>query len=503
MRDFNQALAGVEVQDMNLDNLGLSSRTRRRIYKFLDEIIVRDYSQEYQAINSLELSTEAREAEIENLIQWREGSRRDVDWVLRVFFPNIDKSAPNSLTIWPVVDARSKGRSARAGMKIGRALRRMFPVLTDTEVDNLVDIVKSKLIAKEYTHCIGKDGGSFRKAYTWVRAADENLDTTWSKKHMCNSCMRYEFEQYPVHPVEAYASGDFESHWIETSDGKIAARSVVCVSKAGAHIKPMPAPIYAVSEDAYEFLHDKLMAYGCVPIAESNWVGAMLVANYVNEIDIQDGIYAPYLDLDPRGATDVGDNKVMISRKGDIDCSNYGGILYEGDRYCCHDCGEGVSDDDRYTHPQGHDDSTYCHDCYYERYMNCENCCEDDARENASEVHSCSRYSQYWCQDCVDAHAVETMQGELWSDEYVRYTHCGNYISDPEFENNWFVCDLTEEIYPNEQLQTLTSGGIASIDAIEDHNAFFDLKYRLDNKSGTWTLDDDTADNLEGEKQSA
>ena len=36
MRDFSKALAGVEVQNMNLDNFGLSNRTRRRIYKLLD-----------------------------------------------------------------------------------------------------------------------------------------------------------------------------------------------------------------------------------------------------------------------------------------------------------------------------------------------------------------------------------------------------------------------------------------------------------------------------------
>ncbi len=63
MRDFSKALAGVEVQNMNLDNFGLSNRTRRRVYKFLDEIVVRDYSSSYSALSMEEGGIEAHTKE--------------------------------------------------------------------------------------------------------------------------------------------------------------------------------------------------------------------------------------------------------------------------------------------------------------------------------------------------------------------------------------------------------------------------------------------------------
>lgn len=489
MRDFSQALAGMEVDGISLDNLGLSSRTRRRLHMFLDELIVRDYSKEYRVLSELDYG-EDREHQISKLIEWRENSRKSVDLVLKVFMPNVDAEFPNALVIWPTVDSRGKGRSSRQAMKIGRALRRMFPVLTDTEIDNLVDVVKSKLIEQEFTYHVSKEASAFKKAYSYTQADSQNMDTTWSKKHMSNSCMRYEFDNLPMHPCEAYASGDFEMHWLETPEGKIAARSVVAVARAGAKITPQPAPIYAVSEEAWQFLWDKLKSAKCLDIADSDWVGCLLVTHFYNEVNDMDGMIAPYLDLDPRGLELTDCNKYMVvSRQGSIDASSYSGVLFTGDRYNCAGCGCGVSEDDRYTHYNSHDDNSWCEVCYWETYMNCENCGEDEPIDGSRDVQRACGYSQNWCEGCCDSHAVLCTDGELWQDEDVHLTVCGEYISQEEYENRWFTCALSGEIYHIDSKRSLDNGDHVAIENIEDHNAFFETKYIFDATNDCYFLD--------------
>ena len=505
MRDFSKALAGVEVQNMSLDNLGLSGRTRRRIYKFLDEIVVRDYGSSYSALSMQEGGVKADDITLDNLIEWRERSRRDIDLVLRVFWPNIDNDAPSCLTIWPVVDAREKGRPSRSSMKVGRALRRMFPVLTDMEVDNLVDLVKSKLMSQEYNYFVAKDAVAFRTAYSNEQASYANLETSHSKKHMANSCMRYKFEDLYAHPAEFYASGDFEIHWIETLEGKIAGRCVVAVAKAGAKIAPQPAPVYAVCEDSYDFLWTKLKGRGCLPVSESNWVGCHLNVIYANREDDRNGFIGAYLDLDPRAAqpSDCG-TKLVITARGDIDCSGYSGKLYSGNCYSCDDCGEGVDESEVYRNPFD-PDYVYCCDCYYERYANCENCGDNCAQDQSSVVQCCGNsWGQTWCESCCSNHAVEATDGNLWAEDDVTLVASGNYVTHYDLDHNYFLCSLVTDWYPIDQLCQLSNGEVAALESIGDHNSWNDTKYIWEAVQGVWITPEEQEINLEeSEAQSA
>jgi len=497
MRDFSKALAGVEVQNMDLDSLGLSGRTLGRIYTFLDEIVVRDYSLFY--------STRDHESDLDNLIEWRERSRKDIDSVLRVFWPNIDNGAPSCLTIWPVVDAREKGRPSRSSMKVGRALRRMFPVLTDMEVDNLVDLIKSKLMSQEYNYFVAKDAVAFKKAYSSEQAKYANLETSHAKKHMANSCMRYEFDNLHSHPAEFYASGDFEMHWIETLEGKIAGRCVVAVAKAGAKIAPQPAPVYAVCEDSYEFLWAKLKERGCLPVSESNWVGCHLNVTYVNREDSSDGFIGAYLDLDPRAAklSDC-ETKLVITARGEVNCSAYSGILFSGDQYSCDNCGEGVDESDLYYDPDGNGYS-YCQDCYHERYANCENCNEDYSRVESSEVMtSRNSWCETWCDSCCSNHAVGATDGNLWSEDDVTLVASGDYVTQDELDDNYFYCSLVLDWYHVDQIRRLSNGEVAALESIEDHNRSFDTKYIWEAVTSVYIIPEEQEINLEeSEAQSA
>jgi len=277
MRDFGKSLAGLELSD-ELSNEGLSRRAGKFIETRVYDILVTDIGN-------------ARDISGEFLNSYHMEQNSKIKQVIDFYRPNVDRNEPNSLYIWPDANARSKGRNGRQAMRIGRALRRMFPVLTDSEVDKMVDEVKAKLLAKDFTLKTGQDAASFRKAYSYEQADYENVDTSWSKKHMANSCMRYPFDSLPKHPAEAYASGEFTILWLETPSGQIAGRCVVWTKPE----IPQAAPIYCVSEAAYEMLNDQLYLMGARRADSASWTGACLVAD-----PYDGGWLAPYLDLEPR-----------------------------------------------------------------------------------------------------------------------------------------------------------------------------------------------------------
>lgn len=51
---------------------------------------------------------------------------------------------------------------------------------------------------------------------------NENIYTTWFRKHQAHCCMRCEFDHLRMHPAEAYAFGDFEVIYATDAQGRIA-----------------------------------------------------------------------------------------------------------------------------------------------------------------------------------------------------------------------------------------------------------------------------------------
>ena len=122
--------------------------------------------------------------------------------------------------------------------------------------------------------------------------------------------------------------------------------------------------------------------------------------------------------------------------------------------------------------------------------MNCENCGEDEPIDGSREVHRACGYAQNWCEECCDNHAVLCTDGELWQDEDVHLTVCGDYISQDEYENRWFTCALSGEIYHMDSRRSLDNGDSVAIENIEDHNAFFTTKYVFDATNDCYFLDE-------------
>lgn len=419
--------------------------------------------------------------------------------VLFTFWPNIDKDADNLLYLWPTLDSRSKGRTGRSATKIGRALRKMFPVLTDKEVEAITDNVKRKFFCADWTVRSGKERADFKHAYSSQHAETRNMDTTYAKKRLSDSCMRYPFDHLPSHPTEAYASGDFEIFWTENSEGHIGSRVVVSVAK-GNDDRREAGPVYAVCEDSYQVLADHVKPLIRHGFAESDFTGLKLLS-----ISYRDNTWiAPYLDLDPKYLTDTGDGFLTIAECGEITGSNYGGLQYLERRHMCEDCECTLDEDDIYHSPEG--DGPYCHDCYYERWHNCENCMQDEPSNDALEVLISNRWSdrqvQVWCQDCVGSGAV-IANDELWSDCSVTQLADGEFAPTYDIEDNYFKCLWNDEWYPLTEAAPTEDGELICIGNIVDYNYHADItgaaKWVFDMTMGHWFLEE----NKEGREREA
>ena len=452
MTYFRKSLEGQTMPE-SLDSYTLSKRMYSFVYNAMSNIA----SEELYSNPSWDTSTYHK-------------ARADIASVLDVYFPNYDDKYQDAIVMWPTPESRNKGRSARQPMRIGRALRRMFPALPETVIDGLVDKVRREFFSNEFTYHVGKDAASFKHAYSHTQANFSNVETSGSKKHLANSCMRYSFNSLSNHPTEAYASGDFEIHWLEDPQGNIAARCVVAVAMEGVEITPQRAPIYCVSEPAYNQLVSKLDSLGCVNPVNASWVGSRLLAIRAYGED-DNSFIAPYLDLTPRSLNVQPNGKFLeITRRGSIDASDYGGILSDGSTFLCCECGEHTSENDVCNHNDNH----YCPDCFHNLFSYCEYCEEYEWSDDSSIVLVSGWGSrgneQSWCQHCVQNHAVETIDGELWYEDDVVLRADGEHISRPDYDNHYFECILDGEVYHIDEAQTLESGNLARLDNILGYN---------------------------------
>ena len=414
--------------------------------------------------------------------------------VLKTFWPNIDKSYANMLFIWPTIDARAKGRSARSATKIGKAIRRMFPVLTDIEVEAITDCVKHKFFTTEWTIHSGSDAIAFKHAYASPYAETRNFQTTYSKKRLPDSCMRYSFDHLAKHPVEAYASGDFEIFWTENPEGKIGSRCLVSIAKEGERYAEA-GPIYAVCDDSYDVLRRHVEPLVHHAIADYHWRGCKILSIPKHNNGQKESWIAPYIDLDPKSLTDTGDGYLMITECGEITGSNYGGLQYLEHRHQCSVCGDGLDEDDVYTGPD--DGEIYCHDHYWDRYTTCDNCQEDVLSEDVVQVLVTTRWSQresqWWCNECAEDNAVDC-NGELWDELSCTLLADGSYFPKVNLDGNYFQCIIDSEWYPLEECNVTVDGELLHPDNIQDFNYEADrdgtARYVFDSIKSEWYLEE-------------
>ena len=112
-------------------------------------------------------------------------------------------------------------------MKPGRAISLMFPELDHKTLIGITDGFLQRFAPRKLTVHESTEPAKFYLAYAGEQSENENINTTWARKHMAHSCMRYDFNHLEVHPAEVYASGDFKIIYVLDQDDLVAGRCVV------------------------------------------------------------------------------------------------------------------------------------------------------------------------------------------------------------------------------------------------------------------------------------
>ena len=395
-------------------------------------------------------------------------------YLVNLAWPNVETVESRLMVkLWLNQDDRNKGITARRLMKPGKALRHLFPWLSDSQVEFYVDRMRLELGERNYTLKTGKDAETFKAVYIGEQCRMENPRTCTMRKSLANSCMRYENIMHRDcdgnmrHPVEAYASGEFEIVYVTDQKGHIAARCVVWMGDGSSDtFKPVPAPIYGVCEKSMDMVQDYLDSIGAE--FSDDWTGAKLDA-------IEHGPnqwIAPYLDLTPR-ALDYDGDSLIVTRYGDIDASCYQGILGEPETMCtCENCGARYDADSEGSFV---DEMPVCDSCYEDS-----NCCEyydERTFQDCETVYLWRRgrvVTETWSDNAIENHATR-VEGDYWRTDDLYLDYNGDYIT-PEQVDNWeyFVSDWDSEFYPSSVTCETSEGDIVSKIELEDDRGIWE-----------------------------
>ena len=388
--------------------------------------------------------------------------KANVAKVVGYHWPNVDLDAKqdnNFIHLWLDSKGRRAGRSGRTMMRVGRAFRRMFPCLTDSEIDGLVTKFKRDFAPISFTLFQSKDADRFAHAYGHEQSRTENLETTPWHKSIANSCMRHSFEDLECHPASAYGSGDFTIIWTEDNNGKIGSRCVVYTGSDPEHT-PKYGPIYAATKTALDMTIARLAEMKAIPAEYNAWEGAKLKA-----IPKGRGFIAPYIDVSPRHVEVLDSEFLVIHPRGSIDASNYSGTL--GNCLTCYECDDSIDEGHSYT--EGGRD--YCEHCHSDLFFNCDHCDESRPSDEFNEVTTRTRYgacTQSWCDHCTNHDAIETSDGELWEAEHTFTTIDGDVINVLEYEDSYFTSDWDGEVYSAEEMAETEDHHTVSIRELND-----------------------------------
>ena len=417
----------------------------------------------------LQVTGHGQKAEVKNTLR------------LRCFAPRRSQRFAPKITMYQSARDRFE-REREVAMKPARAFSLMFPELEHKQIIELTDMYLNRFATRKLFLKEGTDAADFVKAYSWTQAPTDNINTTYQRKSSASSCMRYDFDHLPVHPVSVYASGDFKILWSEDADGKIASRCVVRVMEDGIY---RGGPIYGVSEQAIDLIEHHINANGGEYGKDGAWEGARLVRKPADDAD---SFYAPYLDPEPRRLYDDG-KYLVISGEGEIDASGYSGILND---YECHcdNCGCGLDEDDYYF--SEYTEQRYCNDCYYDEHFYCEYADADYHIDQSYMVNvpygSRSGYTEErvsdWAVEYGDQFMYCDNDDEYWHIDLAYYCdHEDCYISQRGIDaKTYFISDWDFECYPDDQKATTDTGDTVSIEEAKEA----DLEY--DETNNTWNV---------------
>jgi hypothetical protein len=405
-----------------------------------------------------------------------------------LFQPDRSKNVAGGISIYQNKAKRDKDIRTPYS-KVGRAFKAMFPEISDAMLEKWVDAYRAKFPVLNYTLKEGRDGADFKRAYSHGQAPMQNPYTTLSRKSLANSCMRYDFNNLPIHPTEVYASGDFFILWTETETGRIASRCVVYHEEGS---KPQAGPVYGVCESSIDMIELKLKDMGAVLYPDSSWLGAK-----VNKVPHKHGgVIGPFIDGSYQGLKDEGDYLTICknNHEADYDASIYSGVLGDNNYAYCTVCDEGMVEGDEFTGPDG---DCYCEECYNERFRYCNHYDEhvesdgDDGAEANVRPYLGGRngWLHGWvCQQALEEHYTYCEEEDEWfPHEYVIELADGSgYISTRYLENGgeYVVCEDGVGAYPLAEAGLTVDGEWYTLDWLKQNNYVLNAhgKYYVEEK---------------------
>ena len=371
-------------------------------------------------------------------------------------------------------------------MKPGKAIATMCPEIEPKNLDRIVTEFLDAYAHREYIIKTSSKPDDFRKVYTGEMVSTQNINTTNTYKSLASSCMRYTFDDgdgpmnLKMHPTEVYGSGDFNIIWVEDSQGRIGGRVVVYMKHGSG--KPQPSYIYGACQQALDMLQDHLESINAIHTSQSEWDGGKLLA--IKDYDTQAYI-GPYLDLEPRaldvqllpdGTKDAEGNPntkeyLVIDHNGELDANGYCGV-YQGDRYTCGNCGDGVPEDEsRYSEYTG---ENYCDCCFHDTHFYCDWSEEYYHNDEHLTVYSLNgnglKISQDVHENC-DGYVWCERESEYWDVDDVFHIECEDiWVTAKTFEEDYFSSDWDGEVYPNSEACLTDDGETISKDEIDAFN---------------------------------
>lgn len=314
-------------------------------------------------------------------------------------------------------NAADRKRNRRSAMKPGRAFKHMLGTSDEKEISSLTEAWIQENLPREFVLKEGETRKDFRRAYCGIRAQNRNVKNTARRKALATSCMHTvkvesEVEGEDMSPAEVFASGDFKVAWLETTDGKIAAR-VVYSNKEGRD--RTSAPIYGVCEQSINELEKHLESQSILP--KEDWKGLQVL-----QINTPDGQVGTYMDCDIRGE-EVGSKWIELCWDGKIKFASTDG--YTSDGAYCENCNDVVDEDNMVDAG----DRCICVYCFDQNYVLTDNGMifpiEDVVEAYYYTGNPGGDHTTLVHMD--EAVYIEDLE-EHWHEDYVTVSDCGVYV---------------------------------------------------------------------------
>jgi hypothetical protein len=223
-----------------------------------------------------------------------------------------------------------KGKPVR--MNPGKFIRKLFPYLSDSELEKIVADLKRSHSPLEFDLIVSNTQDSFIEAYEtkcYPKRSPTFIGFPYKLKRLDSSCMRGDVGT-ELHPAAAYAGPDLVIVYAkEKLSGNIGARVVAYPDKKTCSF------IYTVDDAATQLVCDYLM--------QEEYKQTGLKGARVSKVECNDGWLMPYVD-DHSFCDDIGEYFQL--GRGDICCQNVSGFINntEGQNYC-DSCEEYTSDE--------------------------------------------------------------------------------------------------------------------------------------------------------------